>query len=639
MKWDAYENKKYLEPLCFSNNKTQEDIVNEILKEIEKGEKIIFLHGVCGTGKSLIALNLAKEVGKTSIVVPIKNLQAQYKKDYEDKKIVRKKTGEKLKINIITGRKNHKCKFLEENNDAIPRFKFEKNSRLNDIFAGKREQANKMLSKDKSADNLELPCKIEIKERNWNKIKEYLKQNNRINPSDFSKISDVKRMSIAPVCPYWSPVLPSKYEIKIAEKTKEYEGLEGNFFTQHSRKPGCPYYKQFDSYIDSDVIVFNSLKYKLETLLNRKPKTELEVIDECDEFLDKLSNQKAINIDRLQSSLVGFLGKKENQEYVDELFEIIRHIREKGDYKGKIGDIIELKRTAAYDILRVLLKGNWVEEADEDSYLFEVYEIAREFESFLNESYCIISDEKNLIFNVVTINLEKRFEEYIKKNKTLVLMSGTIHNKEVLREIFGIKDFKIIEAETVNQGEVRIKKTGLEKDCKYSNFSNGNHKREDYLLAMEKSLEVASRPTLVHVNAYLDLPSEKEKIELGLNYLVSREDLREEQFKDKTGENLNDFKKGRKDILFSTRDSRGVDFPGEQCRSIIFTKYPNPNVKDPFWKILMKTSPGHYWKFYKDKAKRELVQKVYRGVRSKDDFVELWSPDSRVLEIAEEEFK
>lgn len=639
MKWSLSEGNRELKPLCFSNNKSQEDIVKEILKEIENGEKIIFVHGVCGTGKSAIALNLAKEIGKTSIVVPIKNLQNQYKRDYEEKKIVKKKNGEKLKINIITGRRNHKCKFLEDNSDAIPRFQFEKNSRLNDIFAGKRKKAEEMASRDKSADNPELPCKIEIKEKNWNKIKEYLKQNPKVNLKEFQKISDVKRMSIAPVCPYWSPVFLDKYDLRLSKKTQNYEGLEGNNFIYYQRSPGCPYYEQFNSYVNSDVIVFNSLKYKLETLLNRKPKTELEVIDEGDEFLDNLSNQKALNIDRLQSSLVNYLGNNENQEYIDELFEIIRHIKNNGDLQEQIGQIIELKRTAAFDILRIFLKGNWIEEADEDSYLFEVYEIAREFEGFMNESYCIISDEKNLIFNIVTINLEKRFEEYLKKNKTLVLMSGTIHSKEVLRDVFGIKDFKIVEAETKNQGEIRIKRTGLEKDCKYSNFSNGNHSRQNYLIALDKCLEIATKPTLVHVNAYIDLPNEREKELLDLKNLVSREELREKQKEDKTGEIAKEFKEGKTDVLFSTRDSRGVDFPGDECRSIVFTKYPNPNVKDPFWKILMKTNPGHYWKFYKDKARRELVQKVYRGVRSKKDFVELLSPDSRVLEIAEEEFR
>ena len=32
-----------------------------------------------------------------------------------------------------------------------------------------------------------------------------------------------------------------------------------------------------------------------------------------------------------------------------------------------------------------------------------------------------------------------------------------------------------------------------------------------------------------------------------------------------------------------------------------------------------------------DKARRELVQKVARGVRFKGDKVDLWSPDIRVL--------
>jgi hypothetical protein len=38
----------------------------------------------------------------------------------------------------------------------------------------------------------------------------------------------------------------------------------------YQRKEGCPYYEQFLSYSNSDVIVFNSSKYKLETLINRK---------------------------------------------------------------------------------------------------------------------------------------------------------------------------------------------------------------------------------------------------------------------------------------------------------------------------------------------------------------------------------
>ena len=53
MAWNLYKNKEFLKPLCFSNGKTQEDVVKEILGLIEQGKKIIFVHGVCGTGKCL----------------------------------------------------------------------------------------------------------------------------------------------------------------------------------------------------------------------------------------------------------------------------------------------------------------------------------------------------------------------------------------------------------------------------------------------------------------------------------------------------------------------------------------------------------------------------------------------------------
>ena len=92
-----FEDEKELKPLVFSNGKTQADVVKEVLDSIKEGYKIIFIKGQCGTGKSAIALNLARHLGKTSIVVPIKNLQEQYKNDYTSKKYILH-NGKKLKI-------------------------------------------------------------------------------------------------------------------------------------------------------------------------------------------------------------------------------------------------------------------------------------------------------------------------------------------------------------------------------------------------------------------------------------------------------------------------------------------------------------------------------------------------------------
>ena len=61
--WSLYSEGKSLEPLKFTNGKTQEDVVREIVEK-SKTSKIIFLHGTCGSGKSAIALNVARVLGK-----------------------------------------------------------------------------------------------------------------------------------------------------------------------------------------------------------------------------------------------------------------------------------------------------------------------------------------------------------------------------------------------------------------------------------------------------------------------------------------------------------------------------------------------------------------------------------------------
>ncbi len=179
-------------------------------------------------------------------------------------------------------------------------------------------------------------------------------------------------------------------------------------------------------------------------------------------------------------------------------------------------------------------------------------------------------------------------------------------------------------------------KTGRELDCRYSHFQSGMHSRESYLMALDKAVEKTKKPALIHVNAFNDLPTFEEVSLFNLTNLSSKENLKISQGNDKTGDLILEFKAGKKNTLFTTKCSRGIDFPGETCNSIVFTKYPNPNVKDTFWKILQKTHPDYYWEFYKDKARREFLQRIYLAVRSKEDHVYVLSPDSRVLDAVRE---
>jgi Rad3-related DNA helicase len=639
MVWSLKEEDKDLKPLKFSNGKTQEDVVNEVISSIKAGEKIIFIRGVCGTGKSAIALNIAKELGRTSIVVPVKALQKQYEEDYINKKSILKDNGEKLKIKILTGRQNFICPFLKERKE-VQELKREKNAKIDDFFRNLRGEGDIVkLAPNLTCDNKYLPCKIELKDKNIKIIRQYLRENPRIKSEYFTDMSKVKRFSIAPICPYWSPIAPAEVEISLLKDAtrKEYLGLNKRKYNFYHRKEGCGYYDQYQSYIDADVLIFNSFKYKLEMFMNRKPETEVEIIDECDEFLDNFANVETINLNRLMGALATVFSENESaQSRIIEIAEIISNILkdEKTEEFVQHGDIIPLKETKIIEIISRFLDSNFMNyvELDEENYCYHCDEVARLFEHFLDDTFVsLYREDKNVFVKFVTVNLEKKFKEMIEKNKALVLMSGTLHSETVLKEIFGIDNFKVIDAETKMPGKIIKLRTGCEINCRYSNFKSNKISREQYLLSLNSCLTMAHKPVLIHVNSFSDLPSEQEASKLKID-IMTREKLLELQESDKHGEAVQKFKRGEIEVLYSTKCNRGVDFPGGVCNSIILTRYPYPNVGSVFWRVLRSTKPEHYNSFYVDKAKREFLQRIYRAVRSQNDQVYLLSPDIRVFE-------
>ncbi len=599
--WDFNINGEKIEPLKFSNGKTQEDVVKEIINLIKEGNKIILLHGTCGTGKSAIALNLARVLGKTSIVVPVKALQKQYEDDYMGNTYLIKANGEKMKIAMITGKQNHDSVFWPD----VP-----------------------------CSDPL-LPENIKISEGNYGKLVEYYKENPLIENKEVPNIENIRRISVAAANPYWSPILPASFEVNLPLARKiQYKGANGKDYIFYHRKRGCSYYDQYLSYTKADIIIFNAAKYKAEIAIGRKPMTEIEIIDEADEFLDSLFQQKELNLSRFRSSLrLIHLEHDQARETQKKIIELI-NLEEKNKKALGIDEnqVFRMKDTNIFEILQLLKEDNELGSdilMDELNYCNQVLEISRNFERSMEDAYLTYrKEEDNIYVKIVSTNLSGKMLELMNMSKAIVFMSGTLHSESVLRNVFGIKDFKVVEAETMNQGNIEILMSGKEFDCKYANFSSNKHSREEYLDVFEKCLELAERPTLIHVNAFRDLPSENENH----GNIISSEELRRNQNNDKVGEEVSLFKEKKKSLLFTTKCSRGVDFPGDVCRSIIFTKYPNPNVQDTFWKILKETHPDYFWEFYKDKARREFLQRIYRALRSPEDHVYVLSPDLRVLD-------
>lgn len=605
--WNLNEQGKAITPLIFSNGKTQADVVEEITSLVKSGTKVILLHGVCGSGKSAIALNVARTLGKASIVVPVKALQRQYEEDYMARKYLVKKNGQKMKIAMLTGRENHDSIYMPGVSCADPT----------------------------------LPENIKITEKNYGKLIEYYDENPLIQNKARPSWKDMKRLSVAPANPYWSPILPADIEfnqIKDAKK-RRYKGADGRDFIFYHRKEGCSYYDQYLAYINSDVIIFNSAKYKSELGLGRKPYTDVDIIDEADEFLDSLFQQEELNLNRLSASLKNLLINTEQGEFArKKIIELIELEEKNKRLLGvDVNAVTHISETKIKDIFRVFNSTPDLESEiiiDEMNYANRALDAALAFKDSMEEVYCTFSkdDENGILVRLVSTNLSGKFNEIMQKSNSIVLMSGTLHSEKVLKAIFGIKDFKIVEAETLNLGSIEVVRTGKEFDCKYANFSSKKHTRHDYLYALSKSVERVVLPALIHVHAYQDLPSEGEKSDLSLDNLMSSDKLIKLQSDDKTGLNVSLFKNGMSDVLFTTKCSRGVDFPGKMCNSIVFTKYPNPNISDTFWKILQKNHPDHFWEFYRDKAWREFLQRIFRAVRSREDHVFILSPDIRVID-------
>ncbi|HLD12630.1 MAG TPA: helicase C-terminal domain-containing protein, partial [Candidatus Nanoarchaeia archaeon] len=534
--------------------------------------------------------------GRTSIVVPVKYLQKQYEHDYTKKLYLKKANGEKLNIAMMTGRNNHPC----------------------------------LYQTGLQADNPTLPCIIEIKKENAEQLHRYVEENEHVIADDYQELKDYTRIAVAGACPYWTPILPADYAEKLPLKGTRttYEAVNNKTMTIIQRKPGCSYYQQFLAYKNADVIIFNSKKYELENMMNRKPKTELEIIDEGDEFLDSLSTEKKININH-------FLGRvKRTQDHAKDEDEkaVLQDLYNLGinlQKKNSGSQIMQLENNNAQDLINFFLRNPYLGEYEE---LENYYEIAISYEGYEKTTYVTYSKnhKEETIIHLVNIDLKRKLQEYTNKNKTFLFMSGTLHSKKVLQDIFGINEYCLIEAETKEQGTIKKKFTGKEKNFRYKDFQEGKVTREHYLQALEASVTLAPRPVLIHVNSFSDLPTAEEQAHYELN-LMTADKLQQLQEEGKQGQLMQLFKNKQIDVLYSTKCTRGVDFPGDQCNSIIYTKYPYPSMHDIFWKVLKQEQPQAYLEFYFDKAAREYKQRLYRGLRSKNDTITILSPDIKVL--------
>jgi Rad3-related DNA helicase len=586
------------EPVSFreyTTGKTQASVIQECVDYFAgdyTGEtKKIILKGGVGSGKSLIALNIARFFDKATVVVPRKILQEQYLNDYygPDKKLVIMKDEEPLKITTYKGRGNFPC--LIENTNA---------------------------------DDIKLPCTRVLH-------------------------GNERRIDAGRKCKHWSPLYSTMNmtEATIAdiERTHEpvpYKSVIDEKTHYVSECGACPYYQQFSDMQKSDAIIVNNKKFLIELMLGRMPASEILIIDEFDFFLDELNSKYALSTQLIAKKIESIknsdskVSTKVIEEALEE-YETYTNSFKLMDYKKTdVKLLINSEETKIFlDILAEKTSNlPGFENIARNAALFLRYAKETVFEIENRPTYSYTKDDSYLI-NFSLLNFKELMQDIISKYKYFVGMSGTFQSSTgILEEMYGLSDVKYIKSERDISGTLKILQ--YKKTMPYTYMNMRNH-RETFLESLNDVLGKckAKGQTLVHVKSFETDCLRKNESKEKYPHIVSAYDLRSKQQLDVNNHALTSFKKKLTPILFSTKYYRGVDLPDDECRFVILPRVPFEAQHDIFWKGLkMKYEAlgrsSFFNAVYVDKMIRELTQAVARGLRHPNDLVHVVYIDSRL---------
>ena len=430
-------------PIVYPSGKSQVDLVDEIIAAF-KDSDVVFLKGVVGSGKSVVGMRVALEMGKGAVSVPTKVLSDQYIKSYERNLWFKHPTkGCPVGIGILKGRQNYRCPYTLDH---------------------------------RSCASSRLPC-------------------TRLLEKGESRVSSLAK------CPYWGFIfsVDSKANSELNPDTKKrmrvlsYLGVDGHRWNIYLNE-GCPYWEQFVSYFTSDIIVLNSAKWAAEVLIGRFPKVALTVVDEGDHWLDSLAVKVIVSEERIAGIKERLAGEKEARERTRRVLEdedLIRKLDKSWEaaVNGNARDLVET-------LVRVL---GTLDETDSDFFwrLSAILENYEHVETRVEEgriTYCI--PHPGLLLKKFMTRVGGKW----------LLMSATCQSEDVLRDVFELKA-SFVEGRTEFPGRIMPRTTGLEQEVTYVAWA-GSAFRERYWKCLSRIVSDAAKPAFVPVHALKYLPPE-----------------------------------------------------------------------------------------------------------------------------------
>jgi len=448
-----------------------------------------------------------------------------------------------------------------------------------------------------------------------------------------------KRLSEAlKICKYYTPVVREstlEYIKRTCSGEKieivaEWDTIDGDRVFLISRDDKiCPYYKQFMHYVDSNVIVLNSAMWLMDTLKGRRIQADIDIIDEFDFVVrsyhpsatldhEILSIIKSVVEESLDAELKRFLKsmvkeiqsilksytKSKRLDYVRDLHDLLRKTF---DYLFSLLDILNLDSIT----VRKLQKLAWFIKHHEQSGDIKVY-----------------CDPVKRVLHFVSLNPRNYFRWLFRNSKKILLMSATPIPKHVLTKVYGFDDdLRWVKASSKCYG------------CVYMGGFGDMYVSGKLLKSGKK--DYIERYTRQFVR--IILTRRVDGFDPGFIYAHSKDHIFFLKMTnisitvDEDGTKLREFIEGKIPEVITTRVGRGVDLPGDKCRSIVISKAPFPDRESPIWRAYENIlNKDEYDKAYRTEAKNNLLQVIARALREPNDWVWVYSPDKHVEELLKE---
>ena len=437
--------------------------------------------------------------------------------------------------------------------------------------------------------------------------------------------------------------------------------------------PVCEYYKQFYAYSRADCIVINDAKWEIETMIGRKPKVNVEIFDEGDYWLDNRSVSLEFSrfmIDRMMPVTNRMQEMKRNTLFLfDTAFQNItkKMAEPTEEMKEKGISIISSKdyRELFLHIMNLVLEYKKSVEED-DSTLQKMIDLATVLRYIEKASISVEEGKKeeNRVIKIFIPYPDNLLKELFQRSSgNIILTSGTIHSNSVLGTLFGINNdnyiVEFVEGRRESPGKLKCIKPKTFLRVNHTNWQNIMFRNAysgllNYILdnlkikidqitgqpgegkilvltpAKKYAEGIVNRPDI-----FVDFAKSKNEddgIKSAINTSLS--DFMEKSIEDvrkikPTDIEINgDVLRTSQQIIVSTRMIRGADLRDNKCRGVVMTKWPMADISAGYNQALkLRFGDKVFWSIMRDKAEREAVQYVSRGLRHDWDWEFFSTPD------------